>query len=209
VEVGKLVSLTTLHILSNYGAVSTLNLTHNEELVQLNLSQTRVNSLYFGSNKVTFLNLVHKQLQHFELPHNSTLRSLYLRYNRLEHFSVANNSTLTRLSLYKNRITSFDIEDNDSLIWLSLNNNKLSSLNLKNNCSLTSLGISNNPDLKEVTYLPPSLEYLLTDRQAILDFDFGTLPRLRWLYIYNGKTKKSELKNLSDKARLFSGDHSH
>jgi hypothetical protein len=77
-----------------------------------------------------------------------------------------------------------------------LNDNNLSSLNFRNSNSLTVLSIYNNPGLGEVPYLPPSLDVLCADRKHIIDFDFGRLPRLTGLAIFNGETEQKELKNL-------------
>jgi Leucine-rich repeat (LRR) protein len=100
------------------------------------------------------------------------------------------------LRLENNRLRSFDVGEQSRLTHLYLSSNKLSSLNLRNNCTLTRLDIDSNEGLREVTYLPPSLEVLNADWQAIISFDFSRLPRLRVLQILNGRIEKQGLRNL-------------
>jgi hypothetical protein len=50
-----------------------------------------------------------------------------------------------------------------------------------------------------VEYLPLSLEAMLAvDREAVINYDFSRLPRLKELNIYKEKTTAAELKNLPE-----------
>jgi hypothetical protein len=129
---------------------------------------------------------------------NCKFAKLQLNDNQLCHVDLTSPSpSLNKLNLNFNRLSTFDIGEN-TLTHLELHSNQLSSLNLRNRQTLTCLTISSNPKLKEAPDLPSSLQELQADRQTILDFDFNRLPRLKVLRIYNGKTERTELRNLPE-----------
>ena len=65
---------------------------------------------------------------------------------------------------------------------LSLSSNQLENLDgLKGITSISILWLDNNPTL-QISYLPPSLLYLLTNFSQLCNFDFKSVPKLRKLY---------------------------
>jgi len=49
------------------------------------------------------------------------------------------------------------------------------------------LSIFYNPELKRVDYLPPSLEIIAADRQAVIEEDFRDLKHLQKMIIFGDK----------------------
>ena len=77
---------------------------------------------------------------------------------------------------------------------LSLSSNQLENLDgLKGITSISILWLDNNPTL-QISYLPPSLLYLLTNFSQLCNFDFKSVPKLRKLY--SDSTDRSHFRNL-------------
>jgi hypothetical protein len=55
-----------------------------------------------------------------------------------------------------------------------------------------------------VYYLPPSLQELQANRQAVLHYDFKSLVKLKRLELFMGKTAVSEMYNLGEQVEFDS-----
>lgn len=112
--------------------VTELDVTKNEKLTILNISDTGICSIDLSKNPF---------LQQFYCDHMSGTLNTGAKLSSLD---VTNNPRLVYLYASGNNLTDIDLSQNTMLQMLFLNNNKLSSINLDNNTNLVEVQLANN-----------------------------------------------------------------
>lgn len=112
--------------------VKTLDVSKNEKLTILNISDTGISSIDVSHNPF---------LQQFYCDHMSGTLNTGVKISSLD---LTNNPRLVYLYASGNNLTEIDLSQNTLLQMLFLNNNKLSSINLDNNYNLVEVQLANN-----------------------------------------------------------------
>lgn len=81
------------------------------------------------------------------------------------------------------------------MLYLYVRNNKLQRLEIPEESVLKVLSIRNN-SINKIAFLPPTLEGLWVDRSVVVNYNFEDLKKLKELWVFNGQTRKEEVKKL-------------
>ena len=191
-DVSKNTKLTLLNLNKanhSHPGVTSLDVSHNPELVYLWLNYNSVTSLdvsmcphleelYFTANMVTQLDLSNNPmlkelyannngLKTLNLDSCSALELLHCERNKLKELCIDDCSSLKQVWCYNNQLTELDVRVTDCLRTLSCGTNPLNSLvltrSLKNlycvNTPLTELNLYNCPTLIELSQRTPTLKW--------------------------------------------------
>ncbi len=145
----------------NSGKLTSLDISHNTALTDLDCGNNRLTSLdishntaltslYCDMNQLTTLDVSHNtaltslgcssnQLTSLDISHNTALTSLYCVVNQLTTLDVSYNTALTDLSCDMNQLTTLDVSHNTALIYLHCYYNQLTTLDVSYNTALTDL----------------------------------------------------------------------
>ena len=125
--------------------ISTLDLSKNINLIELNCSNNDLTNLDTSTNLfLTSLVCKNNRITSINLSKNINLIELNCQDNDLTNLDTSTNLFLTSLVCISNRITSLDLSKNINLIELNCNYNDLTSLDASTNLFLTSLVCENN-----------------------------------------------------------------
>jgi Leucine-rich repeat (LRR) protein len=125
-----------IHLEVYFNQISSLDVSQNVDLVQLQC----------GNNPLSELNV----------DTNTNLVTLTAREIGMSEINLLNNPMLEYLLFEQNQLTSIDLSNNAQLQFLYINNNQLQTLDLSQNPNLTSLSVSSN-ELNEVNLKNGSL----------------------------------------------------
>lgn len=154
-------NLTTLYCQDNSGLTS-IDLSGNTKLQELNITGCKVTSLDFSNNpNMTNINCADmKTLTDINVSACTNLQYLFVGNNPLTSLDVTKNTKLKQLSIHKTKITSIDISKNTALSKLyAFGNPQLKSLDWTHNTGLTYLSVYDN---KWPTLDVSMLKYLQT-----------------------------------------------
>ena len=159
--------LTQLYCQDNPG-LTTIDLSHNTALQELNITGCKVTSLDFTHNpdmvKINCANM--KTLNSIDVSQCSKLQKLYLGNNLLQDLDVTHNSQLIELSIFQNKqLTAIDLSHNTSLqkLW-AFGMPSLETLDLSHNTGLTYLSVYSNG------HMPVQDISMLTNLQTLYCF---------------------------------------
>jgi len=159
------VNLTTLYCNSN--TLTSLDVSNNTSLVDLQCGGNQLTSLILGSNlnnlqtlicnsnqltsldvnnapALKYLYCYNNQLASLYLNHNSLLKYLFCDNNNLTTISIVSNTALERLDCFNNQLTTLDLTNNTILEELDCSNNQITNLVVNNNPALTRLVCHSN-----------------------------------------------------------------
>lgn len=128
-------ALTDLEIDSHYPNLSALNISDNEYIMEINVSQC---------SKLTELNCSNNMISELNTSHCPELISLYCSDNRLTELNLSNNAKLTRVSCAKNQLTELNVSMLPLLMDLTCNGNQLSRIDVSKNEFLKNMICSDN-----------------------------------------------------------------
>ena len=173
-------NLTTLYCQDNSGLTS-IDLSGNTKLQELNITGCKVTSLDFSNNPdMRGINCAQMHsLTSINLSNCSKLRYVTVADNLLTELDVTHCPELTFLSCYGNKLPKIDLSQNTALDTLMAFNNK----------SLTSIDVSKNTELL----------YLSVYGNNMTSVDVSMLPKLKVFYCFSNKlpsvdvTKNTEL----------------
>jgi len=152
------VSLTTLYCDNNQ--LTTINLSQNTKLTDLNVAENQLTSLDINSNVLLKeLDCQRNQITDLNVSKNIKLVSLKAMVNQLTALELSYNTLLTELDVSSNKLINLNIDNNTALKKLICEKNSLTSLNTSNNTLLTSFGCHYN----KITSLDVSQNILLTE----------------------------------------------
>lgn len=149
-------ALVTLYC--NYNQLTTLDLSNNLLLNQLDCSHNQLISLDILKNtSLLYLSCQDNQFTNLDTSNNNLLSVLGIDRNQIATIDLSKNTNLTSLSCQKNNMTSLDLSKNIKLKDLDCNFNLLTSLDISANIALTSLhcyqNIINSLDVSSNTFL--------------------------------------------------------
>lgn len=128
-------ALADLEIDSHYPNLSALNISDNEYIMEINVSQC---------SKLTELNCSNNMISELNTSHCPELISLYCSDNRLTELNLSNNAKLTRVSCAKNQLTELNVSMLPLLMDLTCNGNQLSRIDVSKNEFLKNMICSDN-----------------------------------------------------------------
>ncbi len=126
--------------------VSSVDVSQNQRLTRLNVSESRVTSLDLSKN-VNLMNLLAEHV-------SGSINKEY----KISSIDLSNNPNLVILTLAGNDLTDIDLSHNTLLTNLNLSRNKLSHINLEANTYLYSVNLAYN-DMDFVTLPLPGAEW--------------------------------------------------
>jgi len=130
--------------------LTSLNLSENTLLTEVDCSNNDINALAFYSNPLLEkINCYSNGMSSLNITYNSELNYLNCANNDLTELNVSNNSELITLFCFQNDIVDLDVSQSPNLNILYCIQNALESLNVKNgnNSNMALFGASSNPDL--------------------------------------------------------------
>lgn len=123
-----------------------IDITKNQTLTTLNLSQNNLSSVDLSSNPaLKVLDLSGNQLVSINLSVNSALETLWVFNNRLKELNVTSNKELTFLDCSGNELTGLDLSNNNQLVRLLCFNNRITSIAIPQNNRLERFWSFGNP----------------------------------------------------------------
>ena len=193
------------HLASSYNQLTSVNLSNNINLSDLDVSTNKLASLDFRQNpKLTRLDCSVNELTSLNLSRNPRLTDLICYYNQLTNLDLSQNSLLTDLDCHINQLTSLDLRQNPRLTHLYCDDNRLISLDLSQNPQLRTLSYGNNQRAvangTALTALDPNFDSSKAGSIVGGSFDDGkvyfTADELTYVYdCGNGKTSGFKLVN--------------
>lgn len=143
-DVSKSVLLNYLLCDRNWG-LTTLDLTNNVNLVELNCSVNKLKSLDLTNNTLlTTINCGSNVLETLSLPNTNTVKDIICDQNKLSVLDVSSYVNLKKLGAGFNMLTSLDVTANTLLTYLSCQNNKITKLDISQNKVLTAFYCHSN-----------------------------------------------------------------
>jgi Leucine-rich repeat (LRR) protein len=113
--------------------ISTLNLSKNNNLIEIDISGVSLTNLDISKNiALKQLDCRSTKIVALDLSTNTVLETLLCSENKLTTLDISKNKFLKNLDCSYNQLTSLDVSTNNSLILLNCFSNNLTSLNLKN-----------------------------------------------------------------------------
>lgn len=190
-------NLTKLYCQDNPG-LTTIDLSGNENLQELNITGCKVTSLDFTHNpNMTNINCADMAtLTSINVSKCSNLKYLFVANNLLTTLDVTNNTKLIQLSFYTNQLSSIDLSKNTALqqLW-AFGNPNLTSLDLTNNTKLTYLSVyGNNMPTLDVSMLT-QLQTLLCFNNKLKELDLSGNTALTGLSCYSNSLTTLDLTN--------------
>ena len=190
--------LTQLYCQNNPG-LTTIDLSHNTALQELNITGCKVTSLDFTHNPdMVNINCAEmKTLTSIDISKCSKLQYLFVGNNQLQTLDVTQNPNLKQLSIYKNKLTAIDLSHNTSLqkLW-AFGMPSLKTLDLSHNTGLTYLSVYGNG------HMPVQDISMLTNLQTLYCFgnnmeslNVSQNKELVHLSCYNNKLTQLDLTN--------------
>ena len=150
----KFPNLRSLYVQSNK-SITSLDLSNNTELEELDCSGTGIKSLDLSKNtKLEELNCSSTDMESLDLTNNTKLLVLECRSSSLKSLDLSKSTGLKELQCSNNNFTELDLRNNTALEKLQCQNGaetatKLTTLDLSNNVNLKELDLWNN-DLTEL-----------------------------------------------------------
>lgn len=130
--------------------LTTLNLSENTLLTEVDCSGNNISSLAFYSNPLLEkVKCYSNNMSSLNVSYNPSLNYLNCANNDLTSLNVSNNTELITLFCFQNNIVDLDVSHSPDLNILFCVQNALESLNVKNgnNSNMALFGTSSNPNL--------------------------------------------------------------
>ncbi|MBH10297.1 MAG: hypothetical protein CMG74_08110, partial [Candidatus Marinimicrobia bacterium] len=141
-------------------SISTLNVSHCQNLTFLNLDGAGISDLVLGNNQnLEILDVRGGNLANLDVSNHAGLRELYCHFNPLTELDLSNNTSLVNLDAGHTDIVTFNLSSNSALERVVVgNNDDLTELNFKNGITtqLTYGSFQNTPQLSCIETLNPS-----------------------------------------------------
>lgn len=127
------------------GKLTTLDLSKNVQLTDLDLYGNQINSLDISQNiLLTQLNVQGNKLIKIDVSKNVALTSINCSFNLLTTLDVSKNISLSYLECNSNQLRTFDVTKNMALKYLSCQSTLLNTIDVSKNSALTLLDCSFN-----------------------------------------------------------------
>ena len=182
--------LTALRYLNLYdNDVSSIDLSHNTNLVMLNMTFNDLTSI--------------------DLSHNTNLQQLYLNGNKISSIDLSHNTGLIDLNVYNNKLTSIDVSMLPNLKFILLSLNKLTSIDLSNNSQLEHVYLSGNQltNVKMPTNGADNFTRLDLNANKLESIDVSDLPNLNYLIVSANKLSSLDVSNNTELEYLYASSN--
>lgn len=206
-----------------HGQLTTVDLTQNTQLLEVNLCFNQLTSLLLPSEPaLTSLTIYQNRFATLDFGHCPNLRYLDCNSNQLTELSVSSYPSLESLYCYNNKITSLDVSGCPWLQTLNFGTNQVSSIDISAlsrlrglDCydnPLTEINLGNCPQLRSLQCFScrftsldlsscPQLDYLHCESNQLTSLDVGNCTMLRTLYCSNNQILTLDLSGLSSLER--------
>lgn len=218
-------ALESLVFRGNTGKISTLNVSKNLKLKNLDVSSNALTALDVSNNlELENLNFGSNKLTTIDVFKNTKLKTLKFESNQLTSITISNNKELVDFNCYNNKITSLDLSQNLLLKDLNFAFNPVTTIDLSKNTLLknltcqgtkiTELNISKNTSLElirsysnySLTALDvtnqPNLKTLECYENKLTTLDLSKNPLLTSVACYRNELKELNLSNNKELAYL-------
>ena len=126
--------------------VTSLDLSSNTELTELNCSYTQLENLDLTHNtKLHTLLAYHNNLTSLDVSKAVNLEILNVKLNKLKNLDLSHNTLLKSLNVMSNQLSALDVHHLANLVELEAQDNKLTNISLDANAELLALSLSGNP----------------------------------------------------------------
>lgn len=147
VPTANIAGLEDLNILSNYNITDLTGLQDFTSIEALNIINNPITTIDLSGNPILYdVNLTNLNLNSITFSSNSIIAFLDLSNNSLSNIDLSELPNLQYLNLEGNQITDLDLSSKTQLTSLNVKNNLLTSLNVKNgfNTNISSFDATNN-----------------------------------------------------------------
>ena len=172
-------NLSNLRKLNYYGNLPTIDISDCIKLIEINIGYITAADISLSSIDLTNqpllinLNISNTNITSLNLSNNLNLENVYLQSNLLQNINFGNLYYVKNLYCEDNQITTLDLNNFQNLEVLSCSNNNLTNLKLKNFKSEQYVNFSGNPNLAYVCCDPEQLVYIRN--QALLNGNYDTV----------------------------------
>lgn len=189
---GEIHYFTSLLYLQFFGnQLTTLDVSKNIELKDLDCTNNQITSLIIGNNnQLNGLSCSRNQLLTLDISKNTNLTSLYCSENKLTKLDVSKNMGMKELNCNDNKLTNLNVSKNTSLTELYCANNELTTLNTSKCSMLTNLSCQNNK-LESLILDNPNLGSLICTGNQLMSLDLSKCPKLNYIDCKNNPNLKS------------------
>ena len=126
--------------LDDFSLLTSLDLSKNQALTSLSISDTALKSLILGNNpKLTYINCSRNQLTTLDVSGLANLKTIYCSNNSLTKLNVSKNKELENLFCSGNSLSTLDVSNNTKLRWLDVSGNTLTKIDVTKCTSLYAL----------------------------------------------------------------------
>ncbi|MBL0013334.1 MAG: T9SS type A sorting domain-containing protein [Flavobacterium sp.] len=172
-------NLVNLRKLSYYGSLPTLNISDCIRLIEIGIGFTTAQNIGLSSINLTNqpllvnLNISNTNITTLDLSANLNLENVYVQGNQLQTINFGSLYYVRNLYCENNQITSLDLNNFQNLEILSCSNNNLTELKLKNFKIEQYIDFNGNPNLAYVCCDPEQEVYI--QNQALLYGNYDTV----------------------------------
>ena len=198
-------NLVNLRKLTYFGNISTLNISDCVRLIEIYINYISAPDIALSSLDLTNqpllinLNISNSNITTLDLSANQNLESVFVQGNQLQSINFGNLLYVRTLYCEDNQITSLDLNNFQNLNVLSCSNNNLTELKLKNFRIEEFVNFSGNPNLQYVCCDSEQRVYI--QNQALLSGNFDTIVDSDC--VSEGILGTETVENLQDKISLF------
>jgi|GEM_PF-1744525 len=187
-------ALESLVFKGNAGKISTLNVSKNLKLKNLDVSSNLLTALDVSNNlELESLNFGSNKLTTIDVAKNTKLKTLKFESNQLTSISVSNNKELVDFNCYGNKITSLDLSQNPLLTDLNFAYNTITSIDLSKNTLLKNLS-GQGSKLTELNISKNTLlELIRVYTNSLTTLDVTNQPNLKTFECYENKLTSLDL----------------
>ncbi|MBO4476711.1 MAG: leucine-rich repeat domain-containing protein [Lachnospiraceae bacterium] len=126
--------------LDDFSLLTSLDLSKNQALTSLSISDTALKSLILGNNpKLTYIYCSRNQLTTLDVSGLANLKTIYCSNNSLTKLNVSKNKELENLFCSGNSLSTLDVSNNTKLRWLDVSGNTLTKIDVTKCTSLYAL----------------------------------------------------------------------
>ncbi|AWK03819.1 hypothetical protein HYN56_06100 [Flavobacterium crocinum] len=187
-------ALESLVFRGNTGKISTLNVSKNLKLKNLDVSSNALTALDVSNNlELENLNFGTNKLTTLDVSKNTKLKTLKFESNQLTSITISNNKELVDFNCYNNKITSLDLTQNPLLTDLNFAYNAITSIDLSKNTLLKNLSCQGSK-LTELNISKNTLlELVRAYTNSLTTLDVTNQPNLKTLECYENKLTSLDL----------------
>lgn len=186
--------------------ITILDLSKNEELLQLTCSNCLLQKLDVSNTKITELDCHDNNITDIKL--NNSMKILYCSSNNISDIDISICPNLEELDLAKNQISNIDISNNHEFLKiLNISNNLISDIDIQKNTKLTTL-ICNNTNLENIDVSKNNeLWGIDCSNNSFYSLDVSNNPKIEILLCNSNNLNSLDLTNNTNLTKLNCSDN--